>query len=62
MRPILISCTFKRGRVSEMYRHKHAGWVMFPSFELVQDIFGHEFDVRHEGRGLRYEKVVAFRR
>ena len=52
----------RRGRVSEMYRHKHAGWVMFPSFELVQDIFGYEFDVRHEGRGLRYEKVVASRR
>lgn len=52
----------RRGRVSEMYRHKHAGWVMFPSLEIVKDIFGNEFDVQCEGRGLRYEKVVAYRR
>ena len=31
---------------------------MFPSFELVQDIFGHEFDVRHEGRGLGFYPVL----
>lgn len=52
----------RRGRVSEMYRHKHAGWVLFPSIEIVEDIFGEEFDVRHEGRGLRYDKVMARRR
>ena len=52
----------RRGRAAEMYRHKHAGWVMFPSLEIVQDIFGDDFEVSHEGHGLRYEKVVARRR
>ena len=31
------------GRVAEMHRHKHAGWVIHPSLEMVLEIFGEDF-------------------
>jgi SAM-dependent methyltransferase len=47
----------RRGRVGEFQRHKHAGWVIYPSFEIVKDVFGGEFCVEHKGSGLRYDVI-----
>jgi len=49
-------------RVAEMHRHKHAGWVIHPSFEMVSEIFGDEFNVKFLGRGLRYYRLVIERK
>jgi len=49
-------------RVAEMHRHKHAGWVIHPSFEMVEEIFGDEFDVKFLGKGLRYYKLLINRK
>lgn len=43
------------GIVGEFQRHKHAGWVLYPSIEIVQDIFGPNFRVEYKGRRLRYD-------
>ncbi|MFO7875608.1 MAG: methyltransferase domain-containing protein [Desulfovermiculus sp.] len=43
------------GKVGELQRHKHAGWVLYPSIEIVQDIFGPNFRVDYKGRRLRYD-------
>ena len=45
-------------RVAEMHRHKHVGWVMHPSLEMVAEIFGDEFEISFLGQGLRYYKIV----
>ena len=50
------------GRVAEMHRHKHAGWVVHPSLEMVSEIFGNEFSLTFLGRGLRYYKLVLHRK
>lgn len=49
-------------RVAEMHRHKHAGWVIHPSFKMVEEIFGDEFDVKFLGKGLRYYKIIINRK
>ena len=41
------------GRVAEMHRHKHAGWVIHPSLEMVLEIFGDDFELSFLGKGLR---------
>lgn len=46
------------GRVAEMHRHKHAGWVIHPSLEMVLEIFGDDFELSFLGKGLRYNKIV----
>ena len=33
------------GRVAEIHRHKHAGWVIHPSLEIVLEIFGDDFEL-----------------
>jgi len=43
------------GRTGEFQRHIHAGWVVYPSIQIVCDIFGRGFKVKHVGRGPRYE-------
>ena len=43
------------GRTGEFQRHTHAGWVVYPSLEIVCDIFGREFKVTYLGHGPRYE-------
>jgi len=50
------------GRVAEMHRHKHAGWVVHPSFEMVSEIFGDDFELTFLGQGLRYYKIVIHRK
>ena len=50
------------GRVAEMHRHKHAGWVIHPSLELVMEIFGDDFKLSYLGKGLRYYKIVFNRK
>ena len=52
----------RRGRVAEMHRHKHAGWVMRPSLEMVLEIFGDDFKLSYLGKGLRYYKIVLNRK
>ena len=52
----------RRGRVAEMHRHKHAGWVVHPSIEMVSEIFGDDFDLSFLGQGLRYYKIVLHRK
>ncbi|WP_435116895.1 class I SAM-dependent methyltransferase [Candidatus Pelagibacter bacterium nBUS_49] len=49
-------------RVAEMHRHKHAGWVIHPSLEMVCEIFGKEFEMSFFGKGLRYFKIVFNRK
>lgn len=46
------------GRVAELHRHKHAGWVIHPSLELVLEIFGKNFELSFFGKGLRYYRIV----
>ena len=43
------------GRTGEFHRHTHAGWVAYPSLEVVSDIFGRDFQVKNLGHGPRYE-------
>ena len=50
------------GRVAEMHRHKHAGWVIHPSIEMVSEIFGDDFQLSFLGKGLRYYKLVLNRK
>jgi len=50
------------GRVAEMHRHKHVGWVVHPSLQMVAEIFGDEFEVSFLGQGLRYYKIVLNRK
>ena len=50
------------GRVAEMHRHKHAGWVIHPSLEMVLEIFGEDFELSHFSKGLRYHKLVLNRK
>lgn len=50
------------GRVAEMHRHKHAGWVIHPSIEMVSEIFGNDFQLSFLGQGLRYYKLVLNRK
>ncbi|MDH3315320.1 MAG: methyltransferase domain-containing protein, partial [Gammaproteobacteria bacterium] len=50
------------GRIGEMRRHKHAGWVMYPTLELIRDIFDSDFSVTCLGRGLRYSTLHVVRR
>jgi len=50
------------GRVAEMHRHKHAGWVIHPSLEMVLEIFGDDFELSFLGKGLRYNKIVLKRK
>ena len=50
------------GRVAEMHRHKHAGWVVHPSIEMVSEIFGDDFELSFLGQGLRYYKIVLHRK
>ena len=50
------------GRVAEMHRHKHAGWVVHPSLEMVSEIFGNDFELTFLGQGLRYYKLVLHRK
>ena len=50
------------GRVAEMHRHKHAGWVIHPSLEMVLEIFGDDFELSFLGKGLRYNKIVLNRK
>ena len=50
------------GRVAEMHRHKHAGWVIHPSLEMVLEIFGDNFELSFLGKGLRYYKIVLNRK
>ena len=50
------------GRVAEMHRHKHAGWVVHPSLEMVSEIFGDDFELTFLGQGLRYYKLVLHRK
>lgn len=52
----------RKGRTAELRRHRHAGWVMFPTLEIIADLFGDEFIVRHEGIGLRYDRVTVERK
>ena len=49
-------------RVAEMHRHKHVGWVVHPSIEMVAEIFGEEFELSFLGKGLRYYKIVLNRK
>lgn len=49
------------GRVAEFHRHKHAGWVVHPSIEIVADVFGKEFSVEFIGKGLRYDLIKVSR-
>ncbi len=49
-------------RVAEMHRHKHAGWVIHPSLEMVSEIFGDDFKISFLGKGLRYYKMVFNRK
>tara|TARA_Y100001970_G_C14234383_1_gene860821 strand:- start:2264 stop:2962 length:699 start_codon:yes stop_codon:yes gene_type:complete len=49
-------------RVAEMHRHKHVGWVIHPSLEMVAEIFGEEFEISFLGQGLRYYKIVLNRK
>ena len=51
----------RKRHVGEFYRHKHAGWVIFPPIEVIRDVFGDEFLVIDEGRGLRYDRVQVVR-
>ena len=46
------------GRVAEMHRHKHVGWVIHPTLEMVSEIFGEDFELLFLGKGLRYYKIV----
>ena len=50
------------GRVAEMHHHKHVGWVIHPSLEMVDEIFGDEFELSFLGQGLRYYKLVLNRK
>ena len=50
------------GRVAEMHRHKHAGWVIHPSLEMVSEIFGDDFELSFLGQGLRYYQIVLNRK
>jgi SAM-dependent methyltransferase len=50
------------GRVAEIHKHKHAGWVIHPTLELVLDIFGNDFELSFFGKGLRYSRLVLNRR
>lgn len=50
------------GRVGEFHRHKHTGWVFYPTLEIVQDIFGSDFYVQYKGRGVRYDIIYASRK
>ena len=50
------------GRVAEIHRHKHAGWVIHPSLEIVLEIFGDDFELSFLGKGLRYYKIVLNRK
>lgn len=50
------------GRVAEMHRHKHVGWVIHPSLEMVMEIFGDDFKLSYLGKGLRYYKIVLNRK
>lgn len=49
------SCVSRLGRTCEFQRHTHAGWVVYPSLEVVCDIFGSGFEVKNLGHGPRYE-------
>tara|TARA_B110000027_G_C16054369_1_gene271492 strand:+ start:264 stop:989 length:726 start_codon:yes stop_codon:yes gene_type:complete len=51
----------KLGRVAEVHKHKHAGWVIRPSIDMVREIFGTEYRVSFLGKGLRYYKLVIER-
>lgn len=47
----------RRGRIGEFVRHQHAGWVFYPSLEIVRDVFSPDFEVNYGGAGLRYDMV-----
>ena len=34
-----------------MHRHKHVGWVMHPTLEMVAEIFGDEFEISFDTKG-----------
>lgn len=51
----------KLGRVAEFHKHKHSGWVIRPSIEMIREIFGKEYKVSFLGNGLRYYKLVIER-
>lgn len=68
-RPLLYASMNKRwwkknhglnmlARVAEIHKHKHVGWVIRPTINLVEDIFGKEYTVKFLGRGLRYYKLL----
>ena len=44
-------------RIGEFRRHKHVGWVIYPSLDLVRDIFGSNRKVNHLGKGPRYDML-----
>lgn len=44
-------------RSLDVIRHKHVGWVVYPTLELVKDIWGTDFCVSHLGRGVRYDML-----
>jgi len=44
-------------RLGEFVRHKHAGWVIYPTMEVIKDIFGSKFQIESLGMGLRYELI-----
>ena len=50
------------GRVAEVHRHKHVGWVIHPTLEMISEIFGDEFELSFLGKGLRYYKIVLNRK
>jgi 2-polyprenyl-3-methyl-5-hydroxy-6-metoxy-1,4-benzoquinol methylase len=49
-------------RVAEVHRHKHVGWVVHPTIEMVEEIFGEDFELSFQGKGLRYYKIVLNRK
>lgn len=50
------------GRIAEIHRHKHAGWVVHPTLEMVLEIFGNNFELSFFEKGLRYYNLVLNRK
>lgn len=50
-----------RNAVLELRQHKHAGWVLAPTLEVVETVFGPEFDITDLGASVRYQMLKIAR-
>jgi len=51
----------RRKAVTEVRQTKRGDWVISPSYEILQAMFGDKFRLQKKGSGIRYDMVEVFR-